>query len=148
MTQVLTTRLSEETAERVRQYAKRRRRSVNETVATAVEEWLRQDEFAHIEFRDTPDGRVAFMKNSRLPVYWVVKTAKSYEMDPEKTRAHWPNRPRGWVEAAVAYYKAFPQEIDDQIAMYRSGSNLAALTGRLPEIEPYDAPPSIIRGER
>lgn len=147
MTRILTTRLPEGTAERVRQYARRRRRSVNETVAVAIEEWLRQNEFAHIEFRDTPHGRVAYMKNSRLPVYWVIKTAQGYQLDVEKTRAHWPNRPRGWVETALAYYQAFPQEIDDEIALYRSSSALAALRGPLPEIEPYDVPPDVIRGK-
>ncbi len=147
MTQVMTTRLPESTAERVRQYARRRRRRVNETVAVAIEEWLRQNEYAHIEFRDTPDGRVAYMKNSRPPVYWVIKTAQSYGMDMEKTRAHWPNRPRGWIEAAVADFQAFPQEIEDQIALYRSSSAFAALRGPLPELEPYDVPPDIIKGE-
>ncbi len=147
MTHVLTTRLPEETAERVRQYAKRRQRSVNETVAVAIEEWLRQTEYAHIEFRDTPHGRLAYMKNSRLPVYWVIKTARSYGMDVEQTRAHWPNRPRGWVEAAVAYYQAFPQEIDDQIEDYGSGAAFATLKGPLPEIEPYDIPSDVVRSE-
>jgi hypothetical protein len=147
MTKVLTTRLPEGTAERVRLLARRRRRSVNETVAVAIEEWLRQNEYAHIEFRDTPHGRIAYMKASRLPVYWVVKTAQSYHMDMERTRAHWPNRPRGWVEAAVAYYQAFPEEIDDQIAAHRSSSSFAALRGPLPELEPYDVPPDLIGGE-
>lgn len=147
MTQILTTRLPEGTAERVRQYARRRRRSVNETVAVAIEEWLRQNEYAHVEFRDTPNGRIAYMKNSRLPVYWVIKTAQSYHMDVERTRAHWPNRPRGWVEAAMAYYQAFSQEIDDQIELHHSSSTFAALRGLLPELEPYDVPPDVINGE-
>lgn len=147
MTQVLTARLPEETAERVRRYARRRQRSVNETVAVALEEWLRQTEYAHIEFRDTPHGRIAYMKNSRLPVYWVIKTAQAYGMDIEKTRAHWPNRPRGWVEAALAYYRAFPLEIDDQIALYSANSAFAALRGPLPEFEPYEVPADVLRGE-
>ncbi len=147
MTEVLTARLPEATAERVRKYARRQRRSVNETIALALEEWLRQTEFMHIEFRDTPHGRIAYMKNSRLPVYWVVKTAKAYGMDADRTRPHWPNRPRGWVEAALEYYGAFPEEIDEQIAQHNTSSSLAVLRRYLPEVEPYDVPTNVLSGE-
>lgn len=68
MSYLISARVPETTADRIRQYARRKQRSVNEVVTTAVEEWLRQNEFAHIEFRDTPDGRVAYMKGSRLSV--------------------------------------------------------------------------------
>jgi len=52
----MTTRLPEGTAERVRQYARRRRRSVNETVAVAIEEWLRRIP----EFRLADDAEVTW----------------------------------------------------------------------------------------
>src|SRR6185503_6499637 len=103
MAQLISARLPEDTAVRVRQYAQRKQRSVNETVSIALEEWLRQNEFAYIEFRDTPDGRAAYMKNSRLPVYWLIKVAKGYDMDIEKVLAYWPNRPREFVQAAFNY---------------------------------------------
>ncbi|MCX6360137.1 MAG: transcriptional regulator [Armatimonadetes bacterium] len=135
MTEVLTTRLSDTTAERVRAYARLRRRSVNETVSLALDEWLRQTEFTYIEFRDTRHGRMAYMRNSRLPVYWVIQTVQAYGMDLAKVRAHWPNRPRGWVEAAVEYYRAYPDEIDDQIAQHQAASTPSALRRYLPEVE-------------
>src|SRR5256885_779710 len=113
LTQLISARLPDKTADRVKQYAQRKQRSLNETVSLALEEWLRQNEFAFVEFRDTPHGRLAYMKSSRLPVYWVVKVAKSYQMDLDKICAHWPNRPRAWVQAAIHYYEAFPEEIDN-----------------------------------
>src|SRR5579862_7117740 len=116
MAQLISARLPDTTAERVKRYARRKQRSLNETVSLALEEWLRLNEFASIEFRDTPDGRMAFMKNSRLPVYWVIHIARSYAMDLDKVLAYWPNRPREWVQAALHYYEAFPEEIDTQIA--------------------------------
>lgn len=116
MAQLVSARLSEQTAARVKLYARKKQRSVNETVSLALEEWLRQNEFAFIEFRDTRQGRIAYMKNSRLAVYWVVKVAKSYDMDIDKLCAYWPNRPRAWVQAALNYYAAYPEEIDAQIA--------------------------------
>lgn len=56
MSQLISARLPDATAERVKQFAWRKQRSVNETVSLALEEWLRQNEFAYIEFRDTPEG--------------------------------------------------------------------------------------------
>lgn len=77
MSYVISARIPETMGERIRQYARSKQRSINEVVRVAVEEWLRQNEFAHIEFRDTPDGRIAYMKGSRLPVWrgmWPGRT--------------------------------------------------------------------------
>ena len=46
MPQLVSARLSDKTADRVKQYARKKQRSVNETVSIALEEWLRQNEFA------------------------------------------------------------------------------------------------------
>ena len=117
MSYLISARVPESTGERIRQYARRKQRSLNEIVSTAIEEWLRLNDFAHIEFRDTINGRMAYMKGSRLPVYWVVKVAKSYGMDVEKTAAYWKGmHSRDWVQAALNYYEAYPEEIDAQIA--------------------------------
>ena len=146
MTQLISARLPEATADRVKQYAQRKQRSVNETVSVALEEWLRQNEFAFIEFRDTPDGRLAYMKNSRLPVYWVIKIAKSYAMDIDKVCAYWPHRLRAWVQAAFHYYEAYPEEIDTQIALHDSAT-FDTLKRLLPQIERVTLPESVLRGE-
>jgi uncharacterized protein (DUF433 family) len=147
MAQLISARLPDTTAERVRQYARRKRRSVNETVSLALEEWLRQNEYAFIEFRDTPDGRMAYMKNSRIPVYWVIKVARGYGMDVDKTQAHWPNHPRAWVQAALHYYEAFPEEIDEQIALHEAASSFEALKRRLPQMEAFPVPEDVLKGE-
>ena len=135
MSQLISARVPEATAERLRQYARRKQRSVNETFSTALEEWIRQNEFAHIEFRDTPNGRLAYMKASRLPVWWVVKLAKSYGMDAQQTAAYWgKHRSRDWVQAAINYYEAFPSEIDALIAD-QNAVEFDTLKRRLPQIE-------------
>ena len=51
MSRVVTLRLPDEAVEAVRELARRERRSVNEIGTRIVEEWLRQQRFAHIEFR-------------------------------------------------------------------------------------------------
>ena len=147
MTQLISARLPDPTAERVKQYAHRKQRSVNETVSIALEEWLRQNEFAFIEFRDTPDGRMAYMKNSRLPVYWVVKIAQGCDMELEKIQAYWPNRPRAWIQAALHYYEVYAKEIDAQIALHGATSSFEALKRRLPQIELFHVPPELLHGE-
>jgi uncharacterized protein (DUF433 family) len=147
MTQLISARLPDPTANRMKQYAHRKQRSINETVVIALEEWLRQNEFAYIEFRDTPDGRMAYMKNSRLPVYWVIKTARDYGMEVEKIQAHWPNRPRAWIQAAFHYYEAYPDEIDGQIAQRQTSSSFESLKRRLPQMEGFTVPIDVLRGE-
>ena len=146
MAQLISARLPEKTADRVKQYAQRKQRSVNETVSIALEEWLRQNEFAFIEFRDTPDGRMAYMKNSRLPVYQVIKIAQSYQMDIEKVCAYWPNRLRAWVQAAFHYYEAYSEEIDTQIALSDSVT-FETLKRRLPQMETIPIPESVLHGD-
>jgi hypothetical protein len=145
MSQLISARLPESTAERVKQYALRKQRSVNETVSVALEEWLRQNEHTYIEFRDTPDGRIAYMKNSRLPVYWVIKVAKSYQMDVDKVCAYWPNRLREWVQAALHYYEAYPDEIDTQISLYDSVT-VESLKRKLPQMEIFTVPEPVMHG--
>ncbi len=73
MTEALTTGLPDTTVDRVRTYARRRRRSVNETVALALDEWLRQTESTYIEFRDThfdqgiPLAGLVFVDDAPIP---------------------------------------------------------------------------------
>lgn len=134
MSCLISARVPDATAERIRQYARRKQRSINEVVTTAVEEWLRQNEFANIEFRDTPGGRIAYMKGSRLAVYWVVKIAKGYDLDVDKTVAYWNGQHSlAWVQAALNYYETFPEEIDAQIADAAS-QTFDTLKRKLPQL--------------
>ena len=139
MSQLISARLPEGTVERVKQYALRKQRTVNETVSVALEEWLRQNEHTLIEFRDTPDGRMAYMKSSRLPVYWVIKIAKANQMDVDSVCAYFANRRREWAQAAFHYYEAYPDEIDTQISLYGQ-VNVDSLKRKLPQMEIYSVP--------
>ncbi|GDX41444.1 hypothetical protein LBMAG21_17360 [Armatimonadota bacterium] len=91
--------------------------------------------YSHIERRDTSNGRIAYMKSSRLPVWQVVKLAKSYNMDAEKTAAYWGEHcSKEWVESALDYYRDFPEEID---ALIQASEQLTfeTLQQRLPQLE-------------
>jgi uncharacterized protein (DUF433 family) len=112
-------------------------------VSLAVEEWLRQNEFALIEFRDTRDGRAAFMKDSRLPVWWVIKVAKAEGLEVEKVQRYWPDRPREWVQAALNYYASYPEEIEAQIAD-QAAMTAEQIQWRFPQMETFVIPANVL----
>jgi uncharacterized protein (DUF433 family) len=112
-------RLHDQQVARLQKYARQLGKSPGETSALIVEEKLREEEFAFIEFRASPVGRQAYMKGSRLTVWWIVHVAQHYGLDAEKTAEHF-QRPIAWVRAALNYYRAFPEEINLAIQDYRS----------------------------
>ena len=113
MPQVISLRVPDATAERLRTAARRAGRTLNEWGALSLEEWLRQNEFADIEFRSISGERMACLKGA-LPIWQIILVAHSHRMDPVQTAAHfgWPVRR---IHAALNYYEAFPAEIDQVI---------------------------------
>ena len=81
MSKVVSTRLQDETFDRLGRVARILDKPPSETVATLVEESLREIEFAFIEFRNSTLGRQSFMKGSSLAVWEVIEIARTYEMD-------------------------------------------------------------------
>jgi uncharacterized protein (DUF433 family)/predicted DNA-binding protein len=118
MSKVVTLRLPEATAVRLQAVARRAGRSVSEIGARSIEEWLRQNEFADIEFRDFRGERLACVKGA-IRVWKIIMTAENYDLDPEKTAAHF-QFPVHKIQAALNYYEAYPEEIDRIIAENRA----------------------------
>jgi uncharacterized protein (DUF433 family) len=91
-----------------------------------VEEGLRRRHYPHIDLRDTAAGRVAYLKGTRLAVYWIAqrveqglsaqKVAREFDVAPE------------YVTSALAYAQAFPAEI-------QTDSEGAAANGRWIELQ-------------
>jgi hypothetical protein len=133
-------RLPDETAERLQAWARRAGRSVSEVGACSIEEWLRQSEFADIEFRSFGGERHACLKGA-LQVWQVIMLAREYGMDAERTAAHF-----GWpvhrVRAALNYYEAYPAEIDQAIADNLSIS-FDQVKRALPRAERLTVPPEV-----
>jgi hypothetical protein len=111
---VVSLRVSEKQAERLQRKARRLGRSASETCAILLEESLRRDEFAFIDFRDSALGRQAYLQGSRLAVSMVAKTVRAFGGDIGATAAHL-QRSAVQFQAALNYAKAFPREIDDAI---------------------------------
>ena len=115
MSHVVSMRLKDDQLARLKRYARTLGKTPGETSALLVEEHLRETEYAFIEFRHSPVGRQAYMKGSRLTVWWVIYVAKAYfGMDSQATADHF-QKPVAWVKAALNYYRSFPDEIDQAI---------------------------------
>ncbi len=78
MSQVVSTRLPDHTAERLKRLARRLGKTPSETGAILIEESLRESEFPYIEFRHSPLGRQPYLKNSSLALWEVIQIAQSY----------------------------------------------------------------------
>lgn len=115
MSKVISMRLRDEQVERLRRLARRLGRTPGETSALLLEESLRQSEFGQIEFRPSPVGRQAYLRGSTLAVWEVLRVARGFALDIQRTAAHlqWP---RYRVQAALNYAAAFPDEVEDAIA--------------------------------
>lgn len=132
MSQVVSLRLPDETAERLKRSARRAGRTVGELGALSIEEWLRQGEFADIEFRNFGGERLACLKGA-LPVWQLIDVARGYGLDAEKTADHF-GFPAHRVQAALNYYEAYPAEIDQAIAD-NSAVTFDALKRLLPQTD-------------
>ena len=132
MSQTVTMRLPDDTAEWLKESARRAGRSVSEVGATLFEEARRVSAFAEIEFRMFSGERHACLTGG-LRLWKILLTAQGYAMDVEKTAAHF-DLPTWRVQAAFHYYEAFPQEIDDAIAETRS-QTFDSLKRKLPKLE-------------
>ena len=113
-------------------------RSPSETGALLIEEGLRRDEFAYIDFRDSPSGRQAFVQGSTLAVWEVAWIAHGYEGEVEKTAAHLGMSSLK-VKAALNYAQAFPEEIEDAVREHEA-CDFASLSRMLPQAEIFPPP--------
>ena len=137
-TAVVSLRVSDEQVERLQRKARQLGRSPSETGAILLDESLRRDEFAFIDFRESSVGRQACIQGSRLAVWQVVSLVRSYGGDVKKTAGHleWPPVK---VQAALNYSKAFPDEIENAIRDNQS-YDFDKISRVLPQAEAFAVP--------
>lgn len=107
--------------------------------ARLLEEAKRRDSFRGIEFRDTPEGRFAFLAETRLPVHFVWHTAQDFEGDASVVAEHF-SLPVWKIESALGYAEAYKEEIikaSDRVAGLES---FEALRAKLPRLEQIELP--------
>lgn len=90
------------------------------TAATLIEEGLRMREFPGIHFRDTGTretgiSRQAFVPGVRVAVYFLAELAREVDDDIDTIAEHY-SIPRSAVITSLAYIRAFPEEIERDIA--------------------------------
>lgn len=90
MSQTISLRLSDELASRLDRFARMLGNGMTRTRASVLllDEALREEEFAGIEFRNTILGRQAFVKGTGMAVWEFIMVAQDFDLDAERTAAH------------------------------------------------------------
>jgi uncharacterized protein (DUF433 family) len=132
-TVVVSARLEPSQERRLARKARQWGRSPSDTGALLIEEGLRRDEFAFIDFRDSPVGRQACVQGSTLAVWEIVWLARGYGNKVQATADHLRMSPLK-VQAALSYAAAFPEEIKTAIAEH-DAADLTSLVRMLPQAE-------------
>jgi len=114
MSQPLSVRLSEATIRRLGVRARRVHLPPRTLAQRYVEEGLRMDEHPLIRFAEGPAGRRARLLGTGKDVWEVVATVRDNDGDLGEA-ARYLELPLGLVQAAVSYYGAYPDEIDQWI---------------------------------
>jgi uncharacterized protein (DUF433 family) len=136
-TAVLSLRLPESEKNGLERLARRQGRSVSETAARLITEGRRRAEFAGVDFRDTPAGRLACVQGTRLQVWHVVRLARQFNGDAQKVAEHL-DLPFAQVQAALNYAAAFAEEIEAAIRDYES-LTVEEVKRQLPQLEVFEA---------
>jgi hypothetical protein len=133
-TTVLSSRLEERQSARLARKARQLGRTPSEIGAMLIDEGLRRDEFAFIDFRDSPVGRQAYIQGSTLALWEIVWVARSYRESVTKTAKHL-RLSELKVKAALEYWKHYSEEIEQAIRDFEEVSSFEELRKTLPQSE-------------
>jgi len=114
MSQPLSVRLSEATIRRLGARARHVHLPPRTLAQRYVEEGLRMDEHPLVRFAEGPAGRRARLLGTGKDVWEVIATVRDNNGDIAEA-ARYLEMPLGLVQAAVSYYGAYPEEIDQRI---------------------------------
>ncbi len=114
MSQPLSVRLNEATIARLGKHAQRVHLAPRTLAQRYVEEGLRMDEHPLVRFADGPAGRRARVVGTGKDVWEVIAAVRDNAGDAAGT-ARYLEIPLGLVQAAITYYGAYRDEIDQWI---------------------------------
>lgn len=124
-----TLRLAAGTRLRLAERARRAHVAERSLAQRYVEEGLRHDVHPLVHFLDGPSGRRASLVGRGLDVWEVIATVRDNQ-GSVPAAAEYLQVPAGLVEAAVAYYGEYRDEVDEEIALneqeYERGRAAAA----------------------
>jgi hypothetical protein len=107
-------RLSDTTIERLGTHARRLHLPPRTLAQRYIEEGLRMDEHPLVRFADGPAGRRARLAGTGKDLWEIIATVRDNNGDAAGT-ARYLEIPLGLVEAAITYYGAYKEEIDECI---------------------------------
>lgn len=126
-TKPISLRIAGEVKDELEQIARRFGTSPATLGADYLIQGVRTAKHPSIEFRQTPAGRMAYVRGVRLPVWLAVQTVEDCQGDADKA-AKLLRLPALLLHAALVYGKAFPAEIAaDREAGQRPLDELAKL---------------------
>lgn len=94
---------------------RRSRRPFSEVVQELLDEALRMRQSPGIYFTDEPAGRVAKVAGTGLAVWEVIRDYLAERRDEKRLREALPHLTPAQIAAALLYYRAWPEEIDELI---------------------------------
>jgi hypothetical protein len=126
----MSVRLSSEARERLQREAARAGEAPASLAEHLIEEGLRQRRHPLIRFVDGPTGRRARLM--RGPDVWeIISFVQRSEAKGEDKVAHaseWFRLPGKEIEASLAYYAAFPDEIEERMRLNEEAAAEAEAT--------------------
>jgi uncharacterized protein (DUF433 family) len=114
MSHPLSVRLNDSTIARLGRHAQRMHLAPRTLAQRYVEEGLRMDEHPLIRFADGPAGRRARLVGTGKDVWEIIAAVRDNDGDAAET-ARYLELPLGLVQAAISYYGAYRDEIDQWI---------------------------------
>jgi uncharacterized protein (DUF433 family) len=114
MSHPLSLRLNDATIARLGRHAQRLHLAPRTLAQRYVEEGLRMDEHPLIRFADGPAGRRARLTGTGKDVWEIIAAVRDNDGDAAET-ARYLELPLGLVQAAISYYGAYRDEIDQWI---------------------------------
>jgi uncharacterized protein (DUF433 family) len=114
MPQPISIRLASDTLDRLTARAQRIQVAPRTLAQRFVEEGLRMDEHPLIRFVDGPSGRRAALVGTGRDVWEVIAAVQANDGDARAT-AEYLEVALGLVQAAISYYGAYRNEIDERI---------------------------------
>ena len=121
MSQPLSLRLPDTTVARLGAHASRRRLAPRTLAQRYVEEGLRMEDHPLVRFVDGVAGRRARLVGTGLDGWEVIAVVRDNGGDAN-AGADYLEIPLGLVQAAVTYYGAYAEEIDEWIELNRRQS--------------------------
>jgi uncharacterized protein (DUF433 family) len=116
MSQTVSLRLTDELVSRIDRFARMLGNGTTRTRASVIllDEALREEDFAGIEFRNTSVGRQPFVKQTGMAVWEFIMVAQGFNLDAERA-AEYLQCPVGNVKVALNYYDVYREEIDQAL---------------------------------